>query len=316
MTLPSLLVENIRDLATREVAGVSPTDVSTWVPVVGQYYDEGLTQADYEYTFDGVTYPSFMSTAGLWEHRTKAKSGETIVKTLAEEALSYVDGSGTSGLVAINNPAQLKTLVMQWNEWFNGTGLASYSRSVTTLGTEKGINVCFSGNATRHWIIPPDPLTATRRKTVDVRMEKKKWSNVRSSPNANKLAIADTFQSEPLASVYEQIQSIWILPINKVQTTATVSTTVQKIRALYHEPYLVNLSSGEDGITIAQQLQSYASKMIKAKLAPPDDLDAFLAQCAERGRGGVLSGLAAGFVGALFPQAKGVANAIAGVLPF
>jgi hypothetical protein len=316
MTLPALLVENIRDLAMRSTKGVSPTDVSTWVPVLGQYYDDVLTQSDYFYTIEEVDYPSFQSTAGLWEQRTTTLKGEQVTKVMAEEALSYVDGSGTSGLVAINNPAQLKNLVMQWNEWFNGSGVSSYSRRCTTLGTDKGINISFSGNTTRHWITPPEGLSAVRRRIVDVRLESKKWTNVRASPNATKLAVADTFQSEPLASVYEQIQSIWILPVNKVGTSATVSTAVQKIRALYHETYLVNLSSGEDGITIAQQLQSYSSKMVKAKLAPPDDLDAFLAECAAKGRGGVLSGLVASFAGALFPQAKGIADGIASALPF
>jgi len=316
MTLPTLFVENIRACTYSETEGVSPTDLATWCPVVGQYYNDALDQDDYFYSFGEANFPSFAATAGLWELHTPGLKGQETIKMMAEEALSYVDGSGTSGLVAINNPARLKDLVMQWNDWFNTVGVASYSRKTTTLGTDKGIRVCYTAATTRHWIVPPEPLQQVKRRIVDVRMEKKKWQNVKASPNSQKLAVADTFQSAPLTSVYEQILSIWIMPVNKVQTTATVSTTVQKIRALYHETHLINLSSGEDGIPMSQMLASYASKMVKGKLAPPDDIEQFLTDCAARGRGGVLSSLVASFAGALVPQLKGVADGIASALPF
>jgi len=321
MVLPNKLIENMRALTWSKINVNSPTDIDTWCPVLGQYFEKVLDPTLYTYTTTPtdsppVVYPSFTDGSALYEVEIRGLKGEKRTNIIAEEALSFVDGSGSSGLVAINNPKRLKELATMWNDWFNGRGLATYSRQTGFLGTDKGINILYSGNMTRHFVdLPPDSKQSSRN-VPDIRLRTRKWQKVQDSPFATQLAVADTSQSTIFCAPYEQIQSNWILPVMKTESSATASTLLPRWQSFMQETFLMNLSSGSDGILMSDQHSSYASSMVKGRFASSDDNEDFMRECARTGRGGILSGLAAAIGGALFPKAAGTINAIASVIPF
>jgi len=326
MKLPRAFVENIRALVYR-ITHRSATDLEYFIPVLGQYAMDVIVSAPFTYTGAPsggapITTPSFASGA-LFKKKVFDEKTETwSYKPMVEDAISLVDGSCTAGFVALNNPEQLKALVMMWNKWLGEKNLTSYSSALTTFGTDPGVNILYSGNMTRHWTVPaPDMVLANKEKRfVDVRLERREYAQVMLSNYASRLAVADTSQTPFIAAAYEQFQNTWILPLieNEFDNSTNVqnSTIVPRWQSLMRETHLQNFSSGTDGQSLSQLHQSYANKMTKGKQDQLNDWDKFFDQCETTGDSGILSGLVGGALSALFPKAAGVINAVANVVPF
>jgi hypothetical protein len=82
------------------------------------------------------------------------------------------------------------------------------------------------------------------------------------------------------------------------------------------ERYSIARVTADLGTSLAALHQTYALKMVKAKLAEKTDISDFIDEMAKLGRGGILSGLVAGLVGTAIPSLKSTAQAIAEVVPF
>jgi len=324
MQLPIPLIENIRDLVYRKVKHTGKKDVEFYIPVLGQMALDVLSSSNYNYygAAAGGTpavYPSFTSGALFKKRTTNAKTGIVSEESLVETPINLVDGSFTSGFVAINNPMQLKNLAQRWNNWLKTTNLAQYSVTLGQLGTEAGINILFSGNMTRYWAPVSTKLQEMRKTYIDIREEKETAKRVYATQYANRLAVAVSSSVEIIGTAYEQVQSTWILPILEVEYTAgpiVDSSVIPRWQGLMKETNLQNISSGTDGITLATLHSSYAAKMVKARQSASDDWTQFFATCAAQGRGGVLSGLVGSALSALFPSAAPVINTVADLVPF
>jgi hypothetical protein len=320
MQLPSPLVENIRALVYRETWR-SKTDCELFIPVLGQYANDALTSTDYTYTYSGVTYPVFTPPADagikrkIWDPKT-----ETFKTELgAETTISYIDGSASGTLVAINNVNALKQIQGFYDEWLGQTGIATWSAQLVPLSTENGINVLYSGNMTRHWIPAPPSYQTARQLTV--RRTRKAKLSLDASPYSTRLYFADTAQVQPLNSAYTQAQAVWILPIVEQEAdTGTLpnisSTFVTRWQALMNEPYLMASTSGYDGASMTAMHQSYAAKMVRGRQQPTNNWEQFFSDMAKTGRGGILSSLVGGALSSFFPQAAGVINTVADLVPF
>lgn len=321
MTLPQPLVENIRALTARKV---NPgTSTAEWfVPVLGQYFTDQLDEDDYtsEYnSSDGTvtTSPVFKPSDSVY---TKKVTEKGIVKTalVAEVPISLIDGSYASGYACINNPARLKELTTLWNDWLTTTTqLSTYSVPLLKLGTEEGINALCSITWTRYRATPPAPKPKVGTEEVlDTRRSLSANKHIYSTVYGSAVAVAESSQGIILSAPYETILKSWILPVMKIGNFSTAQITAQKWQALMHEPYLATLSQGEDGTFLSQMHASYAAAMVKGATASQSSWTMFFNEMALQGRGGILSGLVASLVGSAVPSLSGVANSIAGALPF
>jgi len=337
--LPTAIIENLRDLVVRETKR-NATDTEMFVPVLCLFNGDQLLPDDFTYSYNSVDYPVFTvptmvkNVKRVWNEKTS-----TMVETLVPETpINLVDGSSSSGMVSINDPAILRVLAGTWDDWLKTKGLTTYSMTVGPFSAEHGINVLFSGSSTRHWIggadstssvkpLKPRSNSASSASTQKIpkylprdfstRFTKQKHKAIMSSPFATKMAVADTFQSVPLTEPYNQIMSTWILPaIENESIGIDNSTLVPRWQALMKEPFLVNDSTGFDGESLSDIHYQYAHKMLKSRTSPDDIWDNFFVEMAKQGRGGILSSLVASAVGSFFPQAASAAQAIASVVPF
>jgi len=342
MLLPTPMVENIRALVARMIKFPgSPWDVIWYLPCLGQYFQDVLSSSDYQVTyFDTTLVPpapatiSVFKTGVIFEKTEYDLKGNMTKTKMVEDPINLIDGSMGSSLVFINDPNQLKNLITLWNVWLNTSGVGSYSAPLINFGTEKGINVLCSIAMTRTWS-PSGSLRAARKgkaseqeyierrksldrktKIVDLRFQGPAKRNLTATPFATRFAIVDTSQGEILSAPYEQVQGTWILPINDDELIVEgQSTLLQRYQFMMEEPHAKTRSSGETGVTFAALNSVYASKMVRGKLSQVDDWTSFFKEMEKLGRGGILSGLVAGFVGNAFPEFGGIAKTIAGILP-
>jgi hypothetical protein len=342
--LPTAIVENLRDLVVRYTQR-SKTDFEFFVPVLSEFRNDLISDADFTYIYaategDPVAYPVFKPATMAENKRRVFNDKKQIMEDIlvAETAVSFVDGSSSAGYLAINDPAVLTVLAGSWDDWLKSTGLSTYSMTLSPFSAEIGINVLYSGAATRHWIGGPDSQNSTRggrkqpkppssteivkkrevrhAREFSTRFTRAKHKAILASPYIDRLAIADSFQSVPLTDPYSQIMKVWILPVIENEVLAVDdSTLIPRWQALMKETYLVNSSTGFDGISLSDMHYQYAQKMIKSRTAPDDAWDNFFKEMAAQGRGGILSSLVAGAVGMFFPSAAGIANQIADALP-
>lgn len=312
MELPVPIVENIRSLVYRYTER-SKNDKEFFVPVLGKYRSDALDSDNYAFTIGETTTNSF-AVGPTFKKLIAMEKGVPVYKPEVEPVISLVDGQCTAGIAAINNPKHLEELAAMWNQWLKNSGLTTYSIRVCGLGTEKGINALCSINMTRHWTV--DQNARTTQTYVDTRLLKPKYKHMVATEYAARLAIADTCQSVILEAPYEQVQSVWILPI--IQNTffsSTQNTLVPRWQAMMNETFLASYSSGFDGDKLSEMHTTYASKMIKARAAENSEWSDFFATMSSEGRGGVLSGIVAGLAGHFFPAISGVAKQVADVLP-
>lgn len=333
MQLPQLLIENIRALVARWTSMAkpgrnSPSDVQWWIPVLGQYKNSQLLTTDYVYTLTqtGINYPSY-SLNPIVRLRKDSKAKGEVREVTAEIPISLVDGNTLNGstpvLAYINDPNRLKTLEMLWNNWIASTGISNFSSPLGTVGTELGISVLTSVAMTRHWLpntedVHHHKIVSAMEGFVDVRLEKIKRAT--QTVYATQSAVADSSQSIILAAPYEGILNSWILPVNKAELPVgnelSDSTAFPRWQTIMNEPFAATFSAGQVGQNMAMQHMVYAAKMVRTRDAPPSDVDKLIATLAAQGRGGILSGLAASFIGSIFPAAAGIATTVAGALPF
>jgi len=323
--LPVGFIEDIRASAFREV-NRGKNDREYFIPVVGINALDVISSASFTYssvpTGGDETINSFsIPTQANFKKKVfneKTNSFEIIV--VPETVISLVDGSAPGVAVAINDPASLTTLAQTWNVWMKDSGLMTYSETLGIASAEKGINVLFNGNMTRHWVPSSggNGTLALRRQLSD-RFVTKRSEALFTSPYANRIAVCDTAQSIPLAAPYSQIQKVWILP--SIQSEISISappnsTANNRWQILMSEPYLMNASSGFDGISLTEMHSIFAQKMIKGRNSPPDDWDNFFVEAAKKGRGGILSSLIGGAISSFFPAAKPIVDAVEDFVPF
>jgi len=211
-------------------------------------------------------------------------------------------------------------LSQSWNQWLKDSGITTYSMTTGTASSEKGINILFSSNMTRHWFPAQggqenDPRT--QRRLVSDRFLTQRNKGVLASPYALRNAVADSAQSIPLAAAYAQVQKIWVLPLIESEINLAVenSTTPSRWQILMSEPYLMNASSGFDGLSLSEMHSVYAQKMTKGRDSPMNDWDVFFVEAAKQGRGGVLASLIGGALSSFFPAASGIINTVASIVP-
>jgi len=325
--LPIALIENIRALAYRNpnrAEKKSGEDYEYFIPVLGMYQTDSLSSTDYTYsnTTDG-TFTSFViPTQAKYKKETfNCETGKKEVQLLPEVYINPIDGAaGGTAWAAVNNPATLTMLSQLWNQWLKDSGITTYSMTTGTASSEKGINILFSSNMTRHWFPASggvDDVHGMRRLVSD-RFLTQRNKALLVSPYATRNAVADSVQSIPLAAAYAQVQKIWILPLieSEINLAADNSTAPSRWQILMSEPYLMNASSGFDGLSLSEMHSVYAQKMTKGRDSPMNDWDVFFVEAAKQGRGGILSSLIGGALSSFFPQASGVINAVADIVPF
>jgi hypothetical protein len=310
MYLPMGLIENIRALVARSVR--VGRHVMWWIPVLGQYKTDTLSDTNYTVTYNNAGTPTtvsvFQSGADLYRQQTMTKGGLVEMK-VTETPINLVDGNASGTYVAINDQAQLETLVSYWDDWLATEGLQSYSMALGTFGTEKGISALCSIGMTRHWANLP--TTESERlpkplKVEDIRKRNVKYRRMLATIYAGRNAIADTSQMQILAPPYEQVMKTWILPVDKIQISEASGTVqsafVTRMQGLSGERCLANFSTGSDGIILAVQNGNFASKMTKSKLQDKNDWSIFFEEMEKQGRGGLLSSIVNGIV-SLFENA-------------
>jgi len=329
--LPTPLIENIRALVMRYISyGGNAENIQYYLPILGQYQLDRLDEGDYlaTLTIAGVdtTTTVFASADSVWKEESFGKDGTKISKVLAEPVISLIDGSSGSNLVAINDPVQLGILTAQWNTWLTASGCQTYSVATGVLSTELGINVLCSISMSRLWIARgatthPDLKKVNSSKQlriVDSRDTRPENRSMFTGPYSQRQAVVDTSQGDILDAPYSQVLSLWILPTNadEVELNTTNSMILQRYQFINDELRSAARTSGQAGMTLSSLHSAYAAKMTKGKTAESDDWTKFFQEMAARGRGGILSGLVAGLVGSAFPSVAGIANSIAGVIPF
>jgi len=295
-----------------------------YVPILGLFETDALVGTSYNVSFvtneATVNVDAFISDTFIFE-KAIGKDGQEFKRMLINDTFNLVDGydSTQHAYIQINQPQRLAQLTTIWNNWIN-TWPSMFSSKLVTLGTEKGINVLASVGMTRYWT-PSDGVNRLKKmksvkKFYDARLEKKKFlvENVYTGRYASDVSS----QSVVLSAPWEQVQSIWILPSMQMNTSGPGQkfTFLTRIQALLGEPYSIPTSSGTDGLQLSMMHSTYASKMVKGRTAPQNDWDRFFEEMAAKGRGGILSGLAATFIGNTFGSTAGaIASAVADVLP-
>jgi hypothetical protein len=274
-------------------------DVQSYVPVLGQYFDDALVAADYSFTAAGVNYPSF-TVPTFKKYTTDAKTQKRTENIVPELPISLVDGNSSGVYLFINDPNQLRSLAMLWDDWIKTTGLQNFSVQLGTFGTEQGIKPLCSIAMTRHWAVIPPSMKIKLQDFVDERFKVRKRTF--QTIYSGRSVLADTSQGTILAAPYEQVLQTWILPVNHVQVTTDVNNTqLQRWQAMMGEPYYVPVTTGETGLSLDTLHDNYASKMVKSKLAQGDDWTEFFKTMAQQGRGGILSAL-----GGFFDETFGI----------
>jgi hypothetical protein len=322
MSLPIPLIENIRSLTDRCIRRKGD-DWEFFLPSLGIWNDERLNEADYQFIINGVPTASFKSSLALAKKKVVSSEGVSYVP-LVETAVSYVDGSSSAGFLAINDPNALKKLTTLWEEWLR-SGPATFSCPIGTLGTEAGINALVSINASRVCGTMPQAEKAELQRRerlqntkfiVDERFEKQRSRGTRSISTVydNQNVAIDIFQSKILATAYEQIQSIWILPCMRTRVDDLNVITPIRWGAIQGETFSNIRLNGDIGPTLNDLHSTYASKLIRGKLQPKTDWDELFSTLSARGRGGILSGLVGKFANMIIPGAGQVIEEVGGAI--
>jgi len=318
MKLPQIFVENMRSLLPHKI--MHGQEVEMLIPVIGQYVFDALAGTDYVFQTvaadDTVTFTPTFATAPQVYHRKRASSmsGKTEwVQSTLETSIDFVDTSNGTTYVFINDPMRLQALTSLWNEWISQ--YACYSSPLTTLSADPGVNVLQSLNQTRYWA-PVSQTSVVRYADVkDGRLEKKR--ELVNTPYSSRQVSAVSFRERPFAATAD-ITTQWILPVARLQLggASADTQTFVKEASLYREAFSIAYSStGDQGPTFATINSNYASLMTHAENAT-SSLDDALTSLSRSGQAGILSSLAATFIGHAFGSTAGsIAGAVADVLP-
>jgi hypothetical protein len=324
MSLPTYLIENIRALVGRSCHR-GGFDWEYFIPALGQWSEDTLLETDYFYTIpgSGVQIPSFLPSSEIGKRKVYNEKGEVAFAPLVEEVISLIDGSCTSGQACINEPKALKQLSDLWENWFSKSGVAEFSTNVGVLGTEDGINALTSinmsrvcGDVTNTKVLQAMVDRKEKNKNViDTRFSSKKLiSPLVAQPYTNVFALLDTQQSKMIATAYEEIQSIWILPTIRTRVDARNIITPVRWQAIQDEPYSQSKILDTEGLTLDSLHSAYAMKMVRANLQPNKTWDDLFVHLSEQGRGGIISGLVSKFADAVIPGSGQLVRDVGGAL--
>jgi hypothetical protein len=333
MILPVPFIENIRALVYRKLRmgqKGNSGDSLYWIPILGKYVSDTLTQSDYSYSYTQggnpeVTVQSFKDPSSIWRRRGSISKDGSSVRMVAEASIDFVDGFSGSTYVAINDPTKLNELTVLWNKWFTENSLSSHSCQTTQWSTDLGISILTSINMCRHaqhvaTFSPEKQAKMDERIWEDTRLSTQKMKGVMLSPYVNRFAIQDTSSSTLLSAPYDTVQGTWILPTNLVALTAvsgnTQSTQLQRVQGMYGEEFSQSLTTNDVGQLMSEIHARYAAKMVKGSFTPETQWDVYFKEAEKMGRGGILSSLLGGVAKGLFPSASGVIDQVANLVPF
>jgi len=321
MLLPSMLVENLKALFAREVPSLSGRDCEVLYPVWGKYILDQLSTTDYEFmTQDATGNPIitsvFTAVPPMLSKRKSSKAGTADVweKLSVETPIDLIDTSNGSTYVFINDPGRLKTLCTLWNEYVKN--FAPYSSPLTPFAIDPGVNVLNSINQTRYWAPASVSERLRNADSRDLRVESRR--GLSAGPYAVREAYAISYREKPFQQT-ATITANWILPISHIQLGASSENTTPfvKVQAFYKEPFAQTTSTtGDAGMSLAALNDDYANMMVHGK-NEKSVFDEELLNLTRKGDAGILSSLAASFIGSTFGSTAGsIASSVADILPF
>jgi len=188
--------------------------------------------------------------------------------------------------------------------------------TLTVLSKDSGVNICCSVGMTEHWIPKPPAMLAREAEVRDIRMVKRK--ELSSTVYSNRVSVAVSSHDRIYDSVFNMISKLWVLPSNKAVAglTNNSQTPFQRMQIMMGETFSVTFSSQDGGNEISEKNANYASLMVRGPTAATSEVEEFFKKQAEKGTGGILSGLAAGFLGKAFgPTVGSIAGTVAEILP-
>lgn len=316
MKLPQIIVENLRGLLLHAVKGDSK-DIEFLYPAIGKYHSDVLSSGDYQFTSYGVGQEvvltnTFTAVPPVQRKRRNSKGESAWMNVETETVIDFVDSSNGSVYVFINDPSRLTKLTTMWNEFVSQ--FAAYSSPLTTFSDDPGINVLCSINQTRYWSVPPSVVT---QQALEVRDTRESTRFGLTSLYAGRQVYSQSYREKPFA-ITAALTSQWILPITLLQdgSNSQNGSAFVKIQALYGEEISSTISTtGSTGPTLASMHANYASQMVHAK-GVTSAWDDVISELSREGHAGILSSLAAHFLGNAFGTTVGsVASSIADALP-
>lgn len=328
MSLPQLLVENLRSLTYITQKGENPI---TFIPVLGKYALFELDWENYTYTKLGneTVYHIFTDpTTAVKQTKYVTEKGSGNVTRVegygAEQVISLVDGSTGSNYVAINSPYAMQQLVDMWNNKVNQ--IKTFTDTLTMLGTDAGIKVLRMVNTTAvhfqnqegHPSLPKGKKF--QKRDLPVRMVINQGFNCETTPSPYEevLVYAQTFFDNPLAQAWQLFQHFWVSSQIELRFSGQGNEilTVQKWQAMNRQYINISYTAGMDQFNMFQKHLEYAQCMIKWRDGEQSFQNTFLMNAEVKyGRGGILSSLVAGLVSTISPGAGKVASTIAGFIP-
>jgi len=331
MLFPRILVENMRACTFGLVqSGKNGRNPIFALPILGVYSNVTLDENDYNVTITvGSTpysFPVFKQVSG-------------------EQQISLIDGTtpGDAAVVFINDPGPNNMLVSHFNTWLDGQSqAATFISSLTSVGTDAGVNVLTNMNLTTYWTPAPDQdskLQARKReywKAVDDwhnRTEKDKkmkepvpdWkptlhetrfgrtdrrmSHLDTSSYANSIVQAVTCRFPLVSAVWEGGQQFFIQPVIDAVTEGTVnaSNQISRIAAQQREFYLLITSIGSNTTnTLAYRHDMLASMCVCTRngASKGTDFETQLATIATEGGGGIFNDIVSAFESVAVPLVK------------
>jgi len=294
---------------------------------LGKYNSDDLVSTDYQATTTGdtpTTIDVFTAVPPVFHRRrlsVKAKTnttastdGEVWEQDMVEAPINFCDGGSGSNYLFINEPKRLQQLVALWNEWVER--YATYSMALTTATRDQGVNICSSVGVTRHWVPPAAGSKIRSENMRDMRLVSRRYLGA--TLYADREAVAISSYDRMLGPVYDQISSLWILPINKAVAglTEAAQSSFQREQIIRGETASVSSSAQDSGTTLSTLHGRYAQAMVKGPNAPASDIETFFVEQTKNGKAGILSGLVAGFIGKAFgPTAGSIAGTVSELLP-
>jgi hypothetical protein len=315
--LPVPLVENARSCLLHSIP--YGKDIQLLYPILGQYANDEILRANYNFEYQGasrepLTYPTFAENPLVSRRVKNPATGKDEWIVSAETVIDFIDTSNGSEFVFINDPDRLASLAALWNNWV--TKYESYSSPIDVLSNDPGVNVLCSVNQTLYWL-PQTVESITEHSVVrDERIQRDK--GLSATVYSGRQASAITYREKPFG-VTQAITSRWILPVYLINTGGINSQNASpfvKIQNMYDETFSTTLSTtGFGGATISARHSIYADSMVHARDGQ-SQMDKDFESLSAQGRAGILSSLAATFLGNAFGNGVGdIASAVASALP-
>jgi len=334
MTLPIILVENLRALLRRTIRaktinGRGVGQMVDFIPVWGMWAGDIPQVTNYQYTNTvGFTGPVFTTESG-------------------EMTIDLIDGSALVGSPPNYTPldlngGELSTLVTDWNT-FLSTTLSANVTTLSPIGSELGISALEVLTMSELLIpvpLPPPPeavpnpnITLTNKPILGKINSEKKLKHYGRPPRVRNRVGADNgpiggsvnspystwstnfvcSNQKVVANAWSECQIYWILPTSRTTGSRSNTQNYAAYQSQNSEPhsFFLGASGTSDGIispigetTTYQRHQNYASQMVSAVAAKTNALEDFLVHAAATGRGGFLGKLVGGLVGGIVGQGE------------